>query len=71
MNAPALLSREEFRERTRCCLRTAVKLLKSPTGPLVTKIGGRTYIREDHFQSWLDSCAQPRAASPPHEDCAA
>lgn len=53
-----LVSVKEFAGRIRSSDRTARKIIRSNDGPLVTQIGGRIFIREDHFAEWLGRQAQ-------------
>ena len=50
-----LLTRGEAAKRARICVRTLHTRVKDETGPRVTRIGGKVFIREDHLNEWLDS----------------
>ena len=36
---------------------TLRRMVDSGRGPIVTRIGGKNLVREDHFREWLESCA--------------
>ena len=48
----------ETAKRARITHRTLMAHIASGIGPTVTKLGGRTLIREDHFLAWLDQNAR-------------
>ncbi|EHH67714.1 hypothetical protein GMO_19340 [Gluconobacter morbifer G707] len=39
------------------------KYLSEQKGPVMTRIGGRVFVRRDHFESWLASCVVSQNAS--------
>ena len=54
MRPPRLMTLPETANRVRITQRTLLSHIAAGRGPAVTKIGGRTLIREDHFQEWLE-----------------
>ncbi|WP_415430076.1 helix-turn-helix transcriptional regulator [Acetobacter malorum] len=58
-----LLSLDEVAHLARVTSRTMRKYLSENKGPVMTRIGGRVFVRRDHFESWLASCAVSQNAS--------
>lgn len=64
MTDALLLTRPEVAERARISVKTLGKLIRSDRGPVVTRIGGRVFVRPEHLSSWLDRCAEPSVPDP-------
>ncbi|WP_428377748.1 helix-turn-helix transcriptional regulator [Lichenicoccus sp.] len=53
-----LLTLDETAERARISMRTLLKLVAEGRGPVITKLGARTFVRADHFAQWIEGNAQ-------------
>ena len=53
-----LLTLDETAERARISMRTLLKLLATGRGPVITKLGARTFVRADHYVEWIEANAQ-------------
>ena len=54
-----LLTLDETAERARISMRTLLKLVADGRGPVITKLGARTFVRADHFAQWIEGNARP------------
>ena len=59
-----LLTRGEAARQARISPSTLGNLIRSGHGPVVTRIGGKVFVRPEHLSSWLDRCAEPLAPDP-------
>ncbi len=59
-----LLTRGEAAQKARISASTLGKLIRSDRGPVVTRIGGRVFVRPEHLASWIDRCADPSTPDP-------
>jgi excisionase family DNA binding protein len=57
--APVLLTKREAAARLRVSERTLHRWLIDGEGPIVTRLGCRVMIREDHLAHWIERCAAP------------
>ena len=62
---PRFLTLEEVATATRISPRTLAGLLGSGSGPIVTAIGKRRFVRADHLCEWIEAAAQPRRQRKP------
>ena len=58
MSDVQLLTRGEAARKARISASTLGKLIRSDRGPVVTRIGGRLFVRPEHLESWIDRCAE-------------
>ena len=66
MAVPKLMTLPETAALARITLRMLMLQLAAGQGPIVTKIGTRSLIREDHYAAWIEQKAKqpaPAAAS--------
>ena len=59
-----LLTRGEAAQKARISASTLGNLIRSGHGPVVTRIGGKVFVRPEHLFSWIDRCAEPLAPDP-------
>ncbi len=57
-----LLTKAEACEIARISQRQMELLVRSGRGPVVTRIGGKFLVRDDHLSEWLDGLAVPSAS---------
>nr|WP_302480859.1 helix-turn-helix domain-containing protein [Acetobacter estunensis] len=60
---PSLLSVDETARLARVHPRTMRRYLADNIGPDMTRIGGRVFIREDHFRAWLRRSVVPQTGT--------
>jgi uncharacterized protein YceH (UPF0502 family) len=68
---PRILPLTEFADRIGASKRKARRLLHSPDGPVVTRIGRMPGVRDDHYRDWLDRLATSGAEHRQPEEAAA
>ena len=54
----ALLTLDETAGRARISLRALLRFIAEGRGPVVTKLGARTFVREDHYATWIEANAR-------------
>lgn len=59
-----LLTLDETAKRARISMRTLLKLVADGRGPVITKLGARTFVRADHFAQWIQSNARAEPLRP-------
>lgn len=53
-----LLTRKEAADKLRLSLSSFDRLLAAGKGPIVTRIGGKIMIMEDHLRQWIEAAAE-------------
>jgi hypothetical protein len=62
---PLLMTKREVVAHLRITERAFNHHMARGTGPTITRVGRKVYVRADHLRAWLDNCADPRLAPGP------
>lgn len=56
---PVCMRLAEVARHARITLATLHRLMRAGDGPVVTRIGGRVVVQEQHYRNWLEQNVRP------------